>query len=174
MLLLLSFLLTVFGSQLVDFDAGMRDFHLLHFVSTGEGEITRQVDVVAVSLQFTLGHGAVAVDVDGYVVNLDFLILPFLHLDAGYADGQFTAQLLAHQGRAGLGDVNLEGGLAAGHADVGHVEGFVNAYITSGGSSEDVLVGIVDGEHKIEVAHLSVQLSGKLLFFPEHVELSDV
>ena len=96
------------------------DLGLLHLVGIGEGEGAADVGKLTGCEQFALGYSTVADNAGIEVGDLNELVLGFVHMGLDLADGQLASQLLTHDGRTGLGDIELKVSLGGNGANVGH------------------------------------------------------
>ena len=92
----------------------------LHLVSIGEGEGTADICKLAGCEQVALGYGTIADNIDIDIGDFNELVFGFVHVGLDLADGQLASQFLTHDGRTGLGDIELEVSLGGNGANVWH------------------------------------------------------
>ena len=167
---LLLFLLLA-GLFLKDIQLDSRlDLRLFHLVSVGKREGTAKVGKLTGSLQATLGYGAVADHLHIDIPDLDKLIRSLRHVGRHLTNGQLAAQLTAHDGRTGLGDVEPEVSIGRDGTDVRHIHDLTQLDATGLCTSVKILVVLVQCEVEVDVAGLGLYQSLKLLLLPQHIE----
>ena len=152
-------------------DAGF-DLRLLHLVGVGEGKRTNEVDTVAQHGKLASGHGTVAIDVSHDIAYLDFLVFSLVDISIHMTDGQFATQFATHEGCSRLGEVEAEISRAGYLANVRHIHSLAEFKGVGFDSTEDVFVVFVEGKAEVDGTRHGLQLAGKLLALPKHLEVA--
>ena len=161
----------------VELDAGLGDLDLAHLVGIGKQERAVEVAPLAVLQDVARTLGPVALHVGRQVAHVDALIAAVFHDGVDGADRQFAAFLLAHLGRALLGDVDLEVGIGIDGADVVHVHHLAQVEGLGADLTADVFVEAVDGEREVQRPCCRAERALELLMLPqdgEHALVADV
>ena len=144
--------------------------HLPHLAGVGKGEVEVHIGQLPGRAEVAHGGRAVAGHLYVEVVHFDELVGCLVDMCRHLANGELAAQPAAHQGRAGLGDVELELCRGGHGLDVGHVHDVAYLQMVGAGLAKQVLTGAVDGEAELQLARLGLNVAPELLALSDDVE----
>ena len=150
------------------------DLRLVHLVGIGKREATEYIDTAALHHQLAVSHCTVALYVGHDVAYLYLLELSLIDFSIHLSYRQLAAFLLAHLGRAGLGDVELEVGFSRHLANIGHAQDLSQHEGVGTGRTIDVFVQFVETEVEVDVSASRIQQTLERLLLPQHAEVARI